>query len=105
MNIKGKVIAEQPTTSGTSAQGNEWTKGGFVLETDGQYPKKIAFEVFNKPDVLGSAQIGAGVDVSFDIESREYNAKYYTTLRAYKVEVTAPAAPAINYGAPVPPPF
>jgi preprotein translocase subunit SecB len=104
MNIKGKVIAELPVTSGTSSKGTDWTKGGFVIETDEQYPKKVSFETFNKPAVLEAAQPGAVIDVSFDVTSQEYQGKWYTKAQAYKVEVITPAA-TIDYGAPVQPPF
>jgi hypothetical protein len=105
MNIKGKVIATLETQSGVAkASGNEWTKGGFVIQTDEQYPKTVAFETFNKPAVLEAAQVGAVIEVSFDVTSQEYQGKWYTKAQAYKVEVITPAA-TIDYGAPVAPPF
>lgn len=98
MNIKGKVIAELPVTTGTSSKGTDWSKGGFVIETDDRYPQKIAFEVFNKQELLDAAQVGAVVDVHADVTSQEYQGKWYTKAQAYKVEVITPAA-TIDYGA------
>jgi hypothetical protein len=92
MEVQGKVIEVLPTQTGTSSQGNAWEKAGFVIETSGNYPKKIAFEVFNKPEVAERAKVGADVTVSVELESREYQGKWYTSARAWKV-VANSAAP------------
>ena len=42
MEITGKIIEILPEQSGESARG-PWRKQEYVLETDGQYPKKICF--------------------------------------------------------------
>ena len=84
MNIKGKITHVLETVTGTSAKG-DWTKQGFVLiETEGDYPKSIAFDAFNKGFNL---KVGDLVDVSINIESREYNGKWYTNIGAWKVDI------------------
>lgn len=85
MDISGKIVdllEEFTTPSGK-------TKFGFVLETVGQYPQKLPFEVWGEekwqqmPVVVGS-----NVNVSFDISGREWNGKYFVSLNAWKVVST-----------------
>jgi hypothetical protein len=80
--ITGTVIDVQ-TKSGTSSQGKEWTKDIIVLQTEGQYPKKVA--VTNLNGKIQTPQIGENVTISVNIESREYNGTFYTDVQAWKV--------------------
>lgn len=105
MDITGKIIAVCPQQGGTSKAGKEWKSQTFVLETEEQYPRKVAFELFgNKLDEFGGAcQMGAKVNVSFDIESREFNGRWYTSVRAWRVAAgeaaqAAPAQDAASFG-------
>jgi hypothetical protein len=86
--IEGKLIAKLEIEEGISASGNAWQKRNFILETlDPKYPKKICFEAFGERVVqLDSIKVGTKVSVTFDCESREYNNKWYTTLKAWKIE-------------------
>ena len=99
-NLKGKVIQVQDLVKGTSAgSGKEWQKQSFVIETDGQYPKKVCFTVWgDKTEILATLNLGSEAEVSFRVESREYNDKWYTDLTASDVKnlggVVAPSAPA-----------
>lgn len=83
MEIKGKIIAVLPISTGSGKNG-EWKSQDAVLETSDQYPKKVAFNMFN--DKIQDLNIGDEVTVSFEVESREYNGRWYTTVRAWKVE-------------------
>lgn len=89
MEIKGRIIRALPAQRGVSKSGNQWSKQMFVLATLENYPKKVAFDLFG--DKLAQfAQLctpGAVVTVSFDIESREFNGRWYTDIRAWKVEL------------------
>lgn len=93
MDIKGHIVAILPLQEGTSKSGDKWKKQTAVLETAGQYPKKVAFDMFG--DKIKSLTIGDSVSVDFDVESREYNGKYYTNVNAWKVETGAsvPSSP------------
>ena len=109
MEITGKIIAVLPERGGVSKTGNEWKMQEYVLETHEQYPKKICFNVFGADKIAQfNIQAGEVLTVSFDIDSREYNGRWYNDIRAWKVDrnvaapAAAPAAPAA--GAPVPPP-
>lgn len=83
MNLKGKVIQVLPEQIGQGKNG-EWKKQEIIIETEGQYPKKVCVSLWG--DKVGAVLNGASVDFSIDPESREYNGRWYTELRAWKVE-------------------
>lgn len=87
MEITGKIIAVLPEQGGVSKTGNEWKKQEYVLETYDQYPKKVCFQIFGN-DKIEQAAIQAGEDLTvyFDIDSREYNGRWFTNINAWKVE-------------------
>jgi hypothetical protein len=102
MEISGKIIAVLPAVGGTSRLGNEWKKQEYVLETHEQYPKKVCFQIFGA-DKIDQAAIREGeeVTVSIDIESREYQGRWFTNINAWKVERTSTqAAPPSAYMTP-----
>ena len=87
MQINGTIIALLPLQTGQGKNG-EWKKQEFIIETSGQYPKKVCVTAWGKTvDYVPS--IGTEVNVSFDIESREYNGRYYTEVKAFKIESVA----------------
>ncbi len=97
MEIKGKIIQVLPLQSGVGkASGKEWKKQEYVLETQETYPKKVMFNLFGDRVDQYPVALGDEVTVSFDLESREYNGRWYTDVRAYRIDkgVAAPAAPA-----------
>ena len=87
MDVVGKLIKVLPEQSGTGKNG-VWRKQDFVLETtDQQYPKKACLQAWgDKIDALQNYQMGDEIKVSFNIESREYNEKWYNDLRVWKIE-------------------
>lgn len=88
MEISGKIIAVLPMQTGEGRNG-PWRSQDYVLETQEQYPKKVCFNLFgNKIDQYPIA-IDDQVTVSFDIESREWNGRWFTSIRAWKVEKAA----------------
>ncbi len=87
MEITGKIIAVLPERGGTSKTGNEWKMQEYVLETHEQYPKKICFNVFGADKIAQfNIQAGEELTVSFDINAREYQGRWYNDIRAWKVE-------------------
>ena len=101
MEITGKIIAVLPERGGVSKTGNEWKMQEYVLETHEQFPKKLCFNVFGADKIAQfNIQAGEEMTVSFDINAREYNGRWYNDIRAWRVERgTAPAAaetPVIN---------
>ena len=91
MEISGEIIECLPVKSGQSAKG-EWRKQEYVLKTDGQYPKKICFMVWGEKVEQFAIQQGEKLQVSIDIESREYNGRWYTDVKAWKVSRDGPGA-------------
>jgi hypothetical protein len=87
MELKGKVIQLLPQQSGMGKKG-PWKKQEVIVETQSQYPKKVCLSIWgDKIDQFGVA-VGDLVNVSVDLESREYNGKWYTEARAWKLEKT-----------------
>jgi hypothetical protein len=90
MEIQGKITHILPTREGNGTKG-AYTVYNYVLETGGQYPKPLAFEVFNTDHGL---QVGDTITAQVNLESREYNGKWYTSVKAYKLETQGKQAPA-----------
>lgn len=98
LEISGKVIHKLNKTEGISKAGKPWSKQEFVLEIqDGQYPRKVCLSVMNeKVNELERYNVGDTVKASLNIESREYNGKWYTDVRAWRIEGNASAAPSTS---------
>ena len=94
MELQGKVIAVLPERSGVSARG-EWKSQTYVIETQEQYPKKMAFDVFGA-DRIASFSIHSGevINVSFDIDAHEYQGRYFNQIRAWAVSKVSQQAAA-----------
>ena len=103
MNISGKVVQVLPIQTGTSKAGNPWQKQEFVLDQGGQYPRKVCISLFGD-NVAKIPQVGQVVMVSVDIDSREFNGRWYTEIKAWNIVHTGaqPAAPAPQQVATVP---
>lgn len=112
MEIIGKLLQKLPLQSGIGRTGNSWQKQEFVIETIEQYPKKVCANLWgDKLDMLDTVNIGDTVKVSFSIESREFNGKWYTDIKAWKIEPAtegpaqpSAAAPAYQHAAAGPAP-
>jgi hypothetical protein len=87
MEIVGKITQVLPLQQGVSkTSGKDWQLQGYVMETQEQYPKKVHFEIFGEDRIKSNlCEIDEIVTVSFDIESREFNGRWYTSIRAWKV--------------------
>ena len=116
MEIVGKIIQVLPAQEGVSkSTGNPWKIQSYILETLEQYPRKVCFEIFGEDRIKNNpCQVDDVVTVSFDIESREFNGRWYTSIRAWRVQqgdTTAnaatqpevPGAPAAPAAAPAQP--
>lgn len=87
MEIQGKVILILPQQTGVGRNGNPWAVQPFVIETIEQYPRKVHIELFGEDRINNNPfAIDDVVNVSFDIESHEFNSRWYTSIRAWKVE-------------------
>jgi hypothetical protein len=85
LELKGRIVQVLPLQQGEGRNGNPWKKQEYILEVPGQYPKKVCFNVWgDKVDTFGIRQ-DEELIVSFDVESREYNGRWYTEVKAWKV--------------------
>lgn len=84
-DIYGKIIAVLPTRSGVSARGTQWSSQTAVIETQEQYPKKVAFDVLGDKINEFNIQVGEMLTVSYDIDAREFNGRWYNSIKAWNV--------------------
>lgn len=96
MEVEGKVIAFLGERTGVSKAGKAWKVKEYVLETKDNFPRKIAFDFFGERADQFNLAIGDDIKLSFDIESREYQGRWFTSIRGWNCEKlsAAPAAPA-----------
>ena len=103
LELNGTITVISEVQEGTAkSTGNTWKKCGFAVETKGEYPKSVYFTVFGEDKVdnlLKFNKVGQNVDVSFNVESREYSGKYYTDLNAWKIFAGGGEAKATPSGA------
>jgi len=86
MEIQGKLIKILAQVTGEGRNG-AWTKQEFILETSEQYPKKVCISVWSeKINQLLRFQLGDEIRVSVNPESREYNERWFTELRAWRID-------------------
>ena len=110
MDIKGKIIQKLDLQSGTSKAGNAWKKQEYVLETLDSYPRKVKFDFFGDRADQYPLEVGDVITLSYDIESREFNGRWYTDIRGFKAvkedpnAVAAAPAPYAPAGEPAPAP-
>lgn len=101
MEISGKVIQALAEQSGNGRNG-QWRKRDYILETPGQYPKKVCLTVWgDKIDQFG-LQEGEEVTASIEVESREFNGKWYTDVKVWKVNKSDTGRPQHENGNTVP---
>lgn len=97
LEITGKLIQKLAEQGGTSKTGNAWRKQEFVIETEEQYPRKICANLWgDNIDQLAQINIGDTVKMSFNLESRSFNDRWYTDVRAWKLEKAITSAPAMS---------
>lgn len=105
MEFTGKIIAILPPRDGVSkSSGNAWKAQEYVIENHDQYPRKMCFDVFGADKIEQfNIQMGEELTVSFDVDARQWQDRWFNTIRAWKVERVSAAATA-PAGSPVPPP-
>lgn len=86
MQLTAKLTQLLPIQTGTGKNG-QWKKQDIIVETDGQYPKKVCISIWGEKINEAQLQIGNLLKIDFDIESREYNSKWYTDIKAWKIDV------------------
>lgn len=107
MQFKGKLTQVLPLQTGEGRNGT-WKKQEIIVETEGQYPKNVCVSIWGDK-IPQQLNVGADLMIDFDIESREYNGRWYTDVKAWRVQPaetqSMPSAPPMdNVGFPEPPP-
>ena len=95
LELTGKLLQKMAVQSGQSAKG-AWSKQEFVLETQESYPRKVCMSVWgaDKVSELAGFADGETVKASFNLESRQFNDRWYTDVRAWRIErVSAQESP------------
>ena len=107
LELEGRIVRKLNVQNGSSARG-PWSKQEFIFEyQEGNFPTQVCMNVWGEDKVRDLARHNDGdkVKVSFNLSSREYNGRWYTDVRAWRIESAAPAgsAPSQDPG-PMPPP-
>jgi len=91
MQLTAKLVQVLPLQTGTGKNG-QWKKQDIIVETEGQYPKKVCVSIWGDKIKEDQLKTGAMLNISFDVESREYNGRWYTDVKAWKVEAAGTSA-------------
>ena len=84
MEIAGTVVSLLPLQTGQGKNG-VWKKQEFIMETPGQFPKKVCLSLWGEKVDENRISVGDKITASINIESREYNGRWYTDVRAWKI--------------------
>lgn len=86
MQLTAKLVQMLPLQTGQGKNG-PWKKQDIIVETIGsQYPKKVCISIWGDKIDASVLQEGATLNISFDVESREYNGRWYTDIKAWKID-------------------
>ena len=97
MQLTAKLVQVLPLQTGAGKNG-QWKKQDIIVETEGQYPKKVCVSIWGDKINDQVLKVGSMLNISFDVESREYNGRWYTEARAWKIEWTAEGARPLQTG-------
>lgn len=86
LELVAKLIKILPEQTGQGANG-PWRKVEFVVETQDQYPKKVCMSLWgNRADELKKVQVGQNIRTYFNVESREYEGRWFTNAQAWRID-------------------
>ena len=86
MQLTAKLTQVLPIQTGIGKNG-EWKKQDIIVETESKYPRKICVSIWGDTIKENELQIGNELKIDFDIESRDYNGRWYTDIKAWKIEL------------------
>ena len=95
MELRGKIVVVQPVQTGEGKNGI-WKKQEYVIEYDqsAQYPRRMMFNLWGDKIDQFNIKEGQMLKISFDIDCREYNGRWYNDIRAWKIEADSEATAA-----------
>ncbi len=85
MELSAKVIDILEEQKGSGRNG-EWRKQSYILETQEQYPKKVCADVWGDKIDSFNIQKGEQITAKINVESREYNGKWYTDVKIWSID-------------------
>ncbi len=94
LELEGRIARKLNIQSGATARG-PWQKQEFILEyQEGNFPTQVCMNVWGEDKVkeLARYQVGDKVKVSFNLSSREYNGRWYSDIRAWRIEPAGQAS-------------
>ena len=97
MQLTAQLVPVLPLQTGAGKNG-QWKKQDIIVETEGQYPKKVCVSIWGDKINEQVLKVGSMLNISFDVESREYNGRWYTDVKAWRVEPGSGAAAADGSG-------
>lgn len=103
MELTGTVIAVLPQISG-QGKNAVWRKQEFVIEIPSQYPKRVCISLWGDKIDEAALKINDAVTAHIDIESREYNSRWFTEVKAWKIEKKGGYVSPYSEAAPLMPP-
>ena len=86
MQLTAKLLNILPLQTGTSKNG-PWKKQEIIVEMDGNIPRKLCISVWGEKIDTIQLKIGQQLKIDFEVESREFNSKWYSEVKAWKIEV------------------
>lgn len=93
MELEGTIVQYIGRQQGTSKAGREWKKDEYVLETPGTYPRKVKFHVFGDKADQMRFEMGKAYRLQVDLESREFNGRWYTDVNCFSAQEAGAQAP------------
>lgn len=97
MELTATLVQILPLQKGMGKNG-EWKKQDIIVETQSQYPKKVCISIWGDKINEKVLQAGNKLNISFDVESREYNGRWYTDVKAWKIEPAGSTTADQSYG-------
>jgi hypothetical protein len=98
LELQGKLVQINPEQTGTGKNGT-WVRQEMIIETAEQFPKKVCISCWgDKVEQIKNLKPGTDIKVAVNAESREYNGKWYTDLRAWKIDANGSSAGNSNSG-------
>jgi hypothetical protein len=95
MQLTAKLIQLLPLQTGTGKNG-EWKKLDIIVETDGEYPKKVCVSIWGEKINESQLVVGNTLIMDLNIESKEFSGRWYTEIKAWKIEVANQNTPLVN---------
>lgn len=96
MEVIGKLSQKLPMESGVSKAGKQWSKMGFIIQLESKFPKSLKIDVFNNQEMMqfiNDTSIDSVLKCDINLDSKEYNGKWYHNITLWKAEVMREDSP------------